>query len=84
MRKFKCEISKLTIKSKCVVKKHENSSFITRKKTKVLESTVKYLDNSECITCKAKLDQLYDEKANGIRLRNKCDWYEYLSFRNLE
>ena len=62
----------------------KTQALLLEKKTKVLESTVKYLDNSECITCKAKLDQLYDEKANGIRLRNKCDWYEYLSFRNLE
>ena len=29
--------------------------------------------NSKYITCKGKLDQLYEEKADGIRIRNKCD-----------
>ena len=35
------------------------------------------MDNSEYISCKSKLDQFYKEKANGIRIRSKCDWYEY-------
>ena len=39
--------------------------------------TANYLDNSEYITWKIKLDQLNKEKANGIRIKRKCDWYEY-------
>ena len=35
------------------------------------------MDNSEYITCKNKLDQLYDEKANGVGIKSKCDWYQY-------
>ena len=35
------------------------------------------MGNSKYITCKSKLDQLYKGKANGIRIRSKCDWYEY-------
>ena len=35
------------------------------------------MDNSEYISCKSKLDQFYKEKANGIRIRSKSDWYEY-------
>ena len=46
-------------------------------KKKLLDCTANYLDNSEYITSKSKLDQLYEEKANGIRIRSKCDWYEY-------
>ena len=26
---------------------------------------------------KRKLHQSFKEKANGIRIRNKCDWYEH-------
>ena len=35
------------------------------------------MDNSDYISCKSKLDQFYKEKANGIRIRSKCDWYKY-------
>ena len=58
---------------KAVVKKYENSNFFLKKNLKLLKCTANYLDNSEFITSKSKLDQLYDEKANGIRLRSKCD-----------
>ena len=58
---------------KAVVKKYKNSNFFLKKNLKLLKCTANYLDNSEFITSKSKLDQLYDEKANGIRLRSKCD-----------
>ena len=35
------------------------------------------MDNFEYITFKSELDQLHDGKANGIRIRDKCDLYEY-------
>ena len=35
------------------------------------------MDNSEYVSCKGKLDQFYKGKANGIRIRSKCNWYEY-------
>ena len=45
--------------------------------------------NSEYIACKSNLDQLCEQKANCIRIRSKCDWYEYGEkytkfFQNLE
>ena len=67
----------------CYQKKQKqqiNSNFIARKKklkSLELERTANYLDNSEYITWKIKLDQLNKEKANGIRIKRKCDWYEY-------
>ena len=30
-----------------------------------------YLDN------KNKLEQIYEEKANGVKIRSKCEWYEF-------
>ena len=48
-----------------------------KKKLKLVECIANYLDNSKCISCKSKLDQFYEEKANGIRIRRKCDWYKY-------
>ena len=31
----------------------------------------------EYIDCRNKLDKIYEQKINGIRIRSKCDWYEY-------
>ena len=47
------------------------------------------MDNSKYISCKTKLDQTYEEKANCSRIRSKRDWYKYeektkKSFPNLE
>ena len=74
---------------KVVAKKYENSNFISWVKTKIIRMHCKLLDNSEYISCKSKLDQFYEEKANDIRIRSKCDWYEYIEkstkfFINLE
>ena len=26
---------------------------------------------------KTKLEQIYEEKANGVKIRSKCEWYEF-------
>ena len=57
--------------------KNTKTQTFEKKNLKSLECTANYLDNSEYISCKSKLDQFYEEKANGIRIRSKCDWYEY-------
>ena len=36
-----------------------------------------YIENSEYIDCRNKLDEIYEQKINGIRIRSKCYWYEY-------
>ena len=46
--------------------------YCLKKKLKLLECTTNYLDNSEYITCKSKLlNQLYEEKTNGIRIKKQ-------------
>ena len=50
---------------------------LLEKKLKSLECSANYLDNFEYISCKSKLDQFYEEKANGTGIRSKCDWYKY-------
>ena len=54
---------------KDVVKKYKNSNFVTQKKLKLLECTANYLNNFVYITSKSKLDQLYIQKANRIRIK---------------
>ena len=35
-----------------------------------------YSHNEDYQACKTKLDQIYDKKVEGLKIRNKCDWYE--------
>ena len=35
------------------------------------------MENLEYIDCRNKLDKIYEQKINGIRIRSKCDWYEH-------
>ena len=44
---------------------------------KTLETSTIFFDNPEYTETNEKLDKIYLEKTNGIRLRSKCDWYEH-------
>ena len=46
-------------------------------KLKKLENNTNYIENLEYIDCRNKLDKIYEQKINGIRIRSICDWYEY-------
>ena len=44
---------------------------------KLLESNLNRATNLvEYITCKNQLEEIYDDIAEDIKLRNKCQWYE--------
>ena len=69
--KFSIELSKLQAQnSKKGGKNLEN-------KLKKLETNTNYIKNSEYVDCTNKLDKIYEQKMNGMRIRSKCDWYEY-------
>ena len=46
-------------------------------KLKKLENNTNCIENSEYIDRRNKLDKTYEEKINGMRIRSKCNWYEY-------
>ena len=46
-------------------------------KLKILENNTNYIENLEQIDCRNKLDKIYEQKINSIRIRSKCDWYKY-------
>ena len=35
------------------------------------------MNNHEEYDCKTQLKQIYKIKANGIKFRSKCEWYEH-------
>ena len=73
---LKYEIRKFSIKFLNLLLKNTKTEtlLLEKKLLKLLECTANWLDNSECISCKSKLDQFYEEKANSIGIRSKCDW----------
>ena len=46
-------------------------------KIKALENSPSFVNNPEYIETNEKLDKIYQEKTNGIRIRSKCNWYEH-------
>ena len=38
---------------------------------------MKCFENEDYLRCKVRLEEIYEIKANGVKIRNKCDWYEY-------
>ena len=56
--------------------KNEKKMFLENN-SKKLEYDTNYIENSEYINCRNKLDKIYEQKSNGMRIRSKCDWHEY-------
>ena len=47
------------------------------KRVKDFEHDIQNLDDiHEYLTCKNKLDTIYDDIVNGIKVRSHCDWFE--------
>ena len=75
---LKYEIRKFSIRYSKVIAKEK------RKKQHELESKLKILEKSlscdknieEYHKCKADLDEIYDNIAEGVKIRSKCQWYE--------
>ena len=76
---LKYEIRKFTVQfSKENAKKMKLERVCLENRIKHLESDLKNQNgNEEYDECKNKLEQIYQEKVDGIRIRSKCDWYEY-------
>ena len=51
-------------------------------KLKTLETSPKFVDNSEYTKTNEKLYKICQEKTNGIRMGSKCDWYESRAIQN--
>ena len=63
--------------SKLQAKNTKKENMFLENKLKKLENNTNYIENLEYIDCRNKLDKIYEQKINGIRIRSKCDWYEY-------
>ena len=71
IRKFSIEFSKLQVQNT------KKEKVFLENKPKKLEDNTNYIENLEYIDCRNKLDKIYEQKINGMRIRNKSNWYEY-------
>ena len=75
---LKYEICCFTIKfSKDLRKAEKSKQYSLENKLKLLESNLNCDINSvEYINCKNQLEETYNDNAEGIKVRSKCQWYE--------
>ena len=75
---LKYEIRKFSIHfSKGIARNKKIERTYLENKLKTLENSPSFVNNPEYIETNEKLDKIYQEKANGIRIRSKCNWYKH-------
>ena len=71
MRKFSRKFSKI------LAKELGEELRILENKLKLHEKSLKCFENEDYLRCKLRLKEIYKIKANSVKIRIKCDWYEY-------
>ena len=75
---IKYQIRKFSIRfSKENAKKARVEIVTFENKLKELEQKTDCIFDRKYLDCKNKLEQIYEEKANGIKIRSKCEWYKF-------
>ena len=82
---FKYEIRKFSIEfQKLQVQNTKREKMFLENKIKKLENNTNYIENSEYVDCRNKLDKIYEQKINGMRIRsNKIGTNTVKSLQNL-
>ena len=64
--------------SKQNAKKKKLAEIVTfENKLQDLEQNLDCIFDRNCSDYKNKLEQIYEEKANDVKIRSKCEWYEF-------
>ena len=75
---IKYEIKKFFISfSEQYAKCKQIKTFILQKKLKQLEANANFNFDEHYLECKNNLEKIFQEKANGIKMRSKCNWYGF-------
>ena len=82
---FKYEIRKFSIEfQKLQVQNTKREKMFLENKIKKLENNTNYIENSEYVDCRNKLDKIYEQEINGMRIRsNKIGTNTVKSLQNL-
>ena len=57
--------------------KYQKRKNVLGSKLKKLEANTNFIKNSEYMDCRNKIDKIHEQKISDIRIRSKCNWYEY-------
>ena len=64
--------------SKQNAKKKKLAEIVTfENKLQDLEQNLDCIFDRNCSDYKNKLEQIYEEKANDVKIKSKCEWYEF-------
>ena len=63
--------------SKTLAKEIKEDLRILENKLKLHEQNLECFKNEDHLRCKIRLEEIYEIKANGAKIRSKFDWYEY-------
>ena len=74
---LKYEVKKFSGKfSKILAKKLREEFRVLENKLKLHEQNLKCFENEDYLRCKLRLEEIYKTKANGVKIRSICNWYE--------
>ena len=62
--------------SKNLIKKENKDRNFLEELNRVEKNLTNFQTNQYYLKCKQKLQNIYTKKANGIRIRSKCNWYK--------
>ena len=62
--------------SKILAKELREELQILENKLKLYEQNLKCFENEDYLRCKLRLEEIYKTKANGVKIRSICNWYE--------
>ena len=75
---IKYEIRKFSVRfSKEIVRKTRAETVTLQNKLKELEENPDCIFDQNYLDYKSKLEQIYEEKTNGLTIRSECEWYEF-------
>ena len=59
-----------------VEEENKDQNFLEKKLKKLEKNLTNFQTNEYYLEWKQKLQNIYNKKVNGLRIRSKCNWYD--------
>ena len=59
-----------------VEEENKDQNFLEKKLKKLEKNLTNFQTNEYYLECKQKLQNIYNKKVKGLRIRSKCNWYD--------
>ena len=74
--KYEIRKSTMNVSKNLVKEENKDRNFLKKELKKLEKNLTNFQTNEYYLECKQKLQNIYNKKVNGIRIRSKCNWYE--------